>query len=237
VAGAVVVAVTTAVAAGGAVRRGLRAVEPSFLPPALHPRRLVAVGLRPVARLGHGWRERVLADVVVRLDAALPVVVDVAMRRLQPTELVRRYVDLDELVGTVDLDAVAKRLDVQAVVARVDLDEAAARLDVEAILDRIDLTDTVLNRVDLEAVVTAVLAEVDVAALVEQALDELDLPEIIRESTGTMASETVRSVRMRGVGADEAVNRVVDRLLLRRGRPATGGPATGGPATGGTVPG
>ena len=170
---------------------------------------VVRVATRPLLRAGGGVRRRIVREV----DAWLPLLVDRA---------VRRYVDLDALVETVDLDAVAARLDVEAVVARVDLDEVATRLDVEAVLDRLDLTETVLSRVDLKRVVDTVLAQVDLPALVEDVLDQIDLPEIIRDSTGTMASETVRSVRMQGVSADQAVARAVDRLRLRR-RPAPGG--------------
>jgi hypothetical protein len=49
-------------------------------------------------------------------------------------------------------------------------------------------------------------------------LAEIDLPEIIRESTGAMASDTVRGVRMQTISADDAVGRAVDRLRLRRAR-------------------
>ena len=164
---------------------------------------VVAWGARPFLDAGRSVRRRVVTEV----DAWLPFVVDAA---------VRRYLDLDGLVGTVDLDAIAGRLDVEAVIARVDLDAVAERIDVEAILDRLDLTDTVLTRVDMKRVIEHVLAQMDLPVLVEGVLDEIDLPEIIRDSTGTMASETVRGVRMQGVTADEAVSRVVDRLLLRR---------------------
>ena len=169
---------------------------------------IVAAGARPFLRAGRTWRLRVVREV----DHVLPLLVDLA---------VRRYVDLDGLVSTVDVDAVAERLDVEPVIARVDVDAIAARIDVEAVLDRLDLTATVLDRVDMRAVVDGVLQQVDVAGLVEEVLDEIDLPEIIRESTGTMASDTVRSVRLQGVNADEAVTRVIDRLLLRR-RPVPG---------------
>lgn len=164
---------------------------------------LVAWGTRPFLDAGRAVRERVVGEV----DVLLPFLVNAA---------VRRYVDLDGLVATVDLDAVAGRLDVEAVIARVDLDAVAERIDVEAILDRLDLTGTVLTRVDMKLVIDHVLAQMDLPVLVEGVLDEIDLPEIIRDSTGTMASETVRGMRMQGVNADEAVTRVVDRLLLRR---------------------
>jgi hypothetical protein len=108
----------------------------------------------------------------------------------------------------VDLDAVASRLDVDAV---------AQRLDVEAVLNRLDLTQVVLQRVDLDLLVREVLDHLDLAALAAEVIDAVDLPEIIRDSTGSMASETVMGARMQGIAADETVARVRDRLLLRRG--------------------
>ncbi|HSE10672.1 MAG TPA: hypothetical protein VLB29_18555, partial [Nocardioidaceae bacterium] len=157
------------------------------------------------------------------------------------TDMVLRYVDLDEVVAGVDLDSAAARLDVDSVVRRADVDAVVDRVDVEAILDRLDLTSVVLERVDLDAVLGAVLdrldltavvlervdlaavidealAKVDLVGIAEEVIDGVDLPEIIRESTGSMASDTVRGVRMQGIVADEAVGRAVDRLLLRRGR-------------------
>ena len=98
------------------------------------------------------------------------------------------------------------------------MDAVARRLDLDAVLERLDLTSIVLRRVDLEAIVEAVLADIDLVGLAEEVIDAIDLPEIIRESTGSMASDTVRGARMQGITADEAVARAMDRLLLRRGR-------------------
>ena len=85
-------------------------------------------------------------------------------------------VDLDGLVATVDLDAVAEKLDVEAVIGRVDLDEVAQQIDIEKILDRLDLTSTVTTRVDLKRIIDEVLATMDLPALVEEVMDEIDLP-------------------------------------------------------------
>jgi hypothetical protein len=101
---------------------------------------------------------------------------------------------------------------------KVDVNAIARRLDIEAVLDRMDLTSTVLRRVDLVKVVDAVLDQMDLIALANEIIEGVDLPEIIRDSTGTMASETVNGVRMQGIGADQAVGRAVDRLLLRHTR-------------------
>jgi hypothetical protein len=66
--------------------------------------------------------------------------------------------------------------------------------------------------------VDAALAQVDLIALANEVIDGVDLPEIIRESTGSMASDTVRGARMQGIEADQAVARAMDRLLLRHTR-------------------
>jgi hypothetical protein len=88
---------------------------------------------------------------------------------------------------------VLQRADLTALVIRyVDLDQVVARIDVNA----------VARRIDLDVLLAAV-----------------DLPEIIRESTGTLASDTVRRARMRGIAADEAVDQVRKWLLRRDVRP------------------
>jgi hypothetical protein len=103
---------------------------------------------------------------------------------------------------------------------------------VERVLRQLDLTAVVKRHVDLDALVAdvdadAVIERLDLVGLAEQVLDAIDLPGIIRESTGTMASETVREMRLRTIGADEAVARIADKILLRlrRGSARTpGGP-------------
>ena len=95
-----------------------------------------------------------------------------------------------------------------------------------AALDQLDLSQLVLERVDFGRVIDAalqqvdltqvVMGQVDLVAVAEYVVAEIDLPEIIRASTGSVASETVRGLRMQGVGADQAVTRIVDRVLFRR---------------------
>jgi hypothetical protein len=82
------------------------------------------------------------------------------------------------------------------------------------------VVEEVVARIDLDAII----ARIDLTALAEEVIEGIDLPEIIRESTGTVASEVVRGVRMQSIDADEAVARVVDRLFLRRRRRATDAP-------------
>lgn len=120
------------------------------------------------------------------------------------------------VLDEIDLDQVAARVDLDAIVERVDLDAVAARIDVDAIARRIDV-DAVVGRVDLDAIV----ARIDVPGLTEQVIDEVDLGEIIRESSSTMASETVDALRVQGMRVDGLVSRIVDRMLLRDGQRQT----------------
>jgi hypothetical protein len=104
---------------------------------------------------------------------------------------VRRVVGA--LLSTVDLTELVR--------AHVDLDTVAAGLDVDAVVARADL-DAAVARIDLEG-------------LARQVIDAVDLPEIVRRSTGSLTSETVRSARTEAMHADDAVTGLVDRLLRR----------------------
>ena len=227
-------------------------LRPRWAPDRLQPGRwLDAVGREGEARLA-----ALRAELSRRLDALVPLVLDEVLRRADLTDVVLRYLDLDRAVSAVDLDAAAARLDVSAVIDRVDLTSVVLeqvdldalitavldrvdltavvlrRVDLDAlitaVLDRVDLTAVVLRRVDLDALISAVLDRVDLIPLAEEVIEGVNLPEIIRESTGTMASDTVQGVRMQGIVADEAVGRVVDRLLLRRAHRSTRAPTTPG---------
>jgi hypothetical protein len=160
-------------------------------------------GMRPVSLAGRAadaWRaERpgALRSAQAARDVVVPAAVDVALAPLDLTRLVVDRVDL----ATVVTDA----------------------------LDELDLTQLVLDRVDLGRLADAVVASmdltevardhVDLVSLAQEVIEAIDLPEIIRESTGSVASDTVRSIRMQSIGADEGVQRIVDRVILwRRGR-------------------
>jgi hypothetical protein len=135
-------------------------------------------------------------------------------------------IDLDEVVARVDLDRIVDRINLNQIAARIDLDEIVRRIDIDAIAERIDL-DAIVTRIDLDAIVArvdldAILARVDLPGLTEQVIDEVDLGEIIRESSSTMASETVDALRVLGMRVDGLVSRIVDRVLLRQGQRQTG---------------
>src|SRR6478609_8963353 len=166
-----------------------------------------------------------LTDIVVDhvdLDAVVSSVdLDRALSRVDIDAIVSR-VDIDAIVSRVDVDAIVERLDIDGIVARVDIDAIAARIDLDAILDRVDV-NAVAQRLDLDAVV----GRLDLIGLAEYVVEEIDLPGIIQSSSGAMASEGMREVRWQGVGADERVAHVVDRMLRRRPRaPGPGLPAT-----------
>ncbi len=99
-----------------------------------------------------------------------------------------------EVGSRVDLTPLVRQVvDLDVLVAGVDIDAIAERLDVQAVIDRVDLV-----------------------AIVETVLAEMDLPEIIRVSTGSVASGTVRGMRMQSMSGDEAVTRALHRLRERR---------------------
>jgi hypothetical protein len=127
------------------------------------------------------------------------------------TELIRSHVDLqaiardvdfNALVEGLDVDALADRVDMSALVRRIDANELAERIDVDAIARRIDL-DTLIRRLDL-------------AQIASEVIEELDLADLVRDAAAETTSEGVRTVRLRGVDADRAVRRAVDRVLSRR---------------------
>jgi hypothetical protein len=177
----------------------------------------------------------VAGDVVVNM-IDLDQLVAIALQRMDLQQLALNALarlDVDALVGsamdTIDiprlLERVANENDlspvVEDVVRQMDLGEV-----VRLALDQIDLTELVLTRVDLRRVIDTALDQIDLTALVlervdlaevaESVMDDIDLPEIIRDSTESMAAETIHGVRLRGVDADRAVSRFVDRLLVRR---------------------
>jgi hypothetical protein len=195
---------------GAALGLGLEAQRRSLLVTAalgarLSPLRAVACPAVAVARtpLAAAWR---------RLDLdgwALRGLSEQRRNRQDAAEVARA------LVGSVAA-AVLDEVDVDAVVARVDLDRIAERIDVDAIAARIDL-DAVIARLDIDAVV----ARVDLPGLTERVIDELDIGELIRESSGTMATETADALRLQSMRADRLLSRVVDHLLRRQGERQT----------------
>jgi hypothetical protein len=151
-----------------------------------------------------------LDEVVARVD------LDRVVARIDLNQIAAR-IDLDAIVERIDVGAIVERVDVGAIVEQVDVDAIAGRIDLDAVASRIDL-DAIVARVDLDAIVS----RIDIAGLTEQVIDEVDLGEIIRESSSTMATETVDALRVQGMRVDGLVSRIADRILFRQGERQTG---------------
>ena len=179
-----------------------------------------------------GWAARGLAEqrraqegAVRAVRALTAALVAAVLNEIDLDQVVAR-VDLDRIVDRINPNQIAARIDLDEIVDRVDIDAIAERIDLDAIVRRIDL-DAIVGRIDLDAVVArvdidAILARVDLPGLTEQVIDEVDLGEIIRESSSTMASETVDALRVQGMRVDGLVSRIVDRVLQREGQRQTG---------------
>ena len=166
----------------------------------------VAVGAGLIAGAGVGAAGRLAARFVRPVASVVlhPPLVPAAWHPARGVDALARLGGQERASARRDLDRMVTALVpvvVEEVVARIDLDAIAQQIDIDAIIPRIDLVE-----------------------LAEEVIEGIDLPEIIRESTGTVASEVVRGVRMQSIGADEAVARVVDRLFQRRRRRTTDAP-------------
>jgi hypothetical protein len=163
--------------------------------------------------------------VVARVD------IDAVLAGLDLNAIAARL-DLDELVAHVDVARILDRVDLDAIVERVDLDRIIDRVDIDRVLDRVDL-DAVVERVDVDKIAARldldpVIARADILGLARYVVEGIDLAALIRSSTGTVGAEVVRGVRASSADADQAVERIVDRLLLRRRPRRTGDPPGGG---------
>ena len=152
-----------------------------------------------------------------RIAAGLDV--DAVAARLDIDSVIER-VDLDGIAAGLDLNTLVEKVDVARVIDRVDLDEIVSRVDIDRVVATVDL-DRVIDRVDVDRVAARldldpVIERANVVAIARYVIEAIDLPELIRSSTASVTAETVRGVRDQGVDADRAVERVMDRLLLRR---------------------
>jgi hypothetical protein len=139
--------------------------------------------------------------------------------RRDPAGAARRVVGAPARAAAETLTAVVaelipralERIDLDAVLSRIDVNELVARVDIDRVLDSVD-PNRLLERVDIDDLVR----RVDAAALAREAMEGIDMGEVIRESTSTLGSDTVEAGRVQAMIADEAVTRVVDRVLRRR---------------------
>jgi antitoxin (DNA-binding transcriptional repressor) of toxin-antitoxin stability system len=193
---------------------GLPASAPSgSAPPADAPSGSVRTGFDAAVGAASIAAE-VAGDVVSRVAGGVVVVVSPVTRAGRP---VARLIPGDVLGhlarrGRAEQQVAATRL--------MSLLDAVVPGTVDAVLDRVDLNGVVRHRVDL-------------VGIADEVIEGIDLPEIIRKSTQGVATETVRDVRMQSIDADEAVSRLVDRLVPRRRRSARDQPARDQPVRGG----
>jgi hypothetical protein len=182
--------------------------------------------MRAAAGWLDGWSARGRSDQRAReavagrfLEAVVPRVAAAVIERVDLDAAVTR-VDLDAAVSRVDIGAIVDRVDIGAIVDRLDIDAIVAGVDVGAIVERIDI-DAIVARVDIDAIaarvdVQAIVDRLDLPTLTRTVMDEVDVGEIIRESTGSIGTETVDAIRYQGMNADRLVQRIVDRIMLRR---------------------
>lgn len=107
------------------------------------------------------------------------------------------------------VNGVVRELDVNAIVGQVDIDDLLTRIDIDALLTRIDM-DALLERVDVDGIIK----RVDLQAL----MADIGLQDIVRQSTGVLASDSVKLVRVRTMNGDVLFGRFVDRVLHRSPR-------------------
>jgi hypothetical protein len=219
------------------------ALHPPLVPERLHPGRAVDAltdrGREALTSTGSDLHQLVAAVVPVVVNEVLDSLdLDALIREQVDLDGIVATVDIDAIVAQVDVAAIVSRIDINAIVAQVDIDAIVAQVDIDAIVDRLDIDsivkgidlDAIAERIDIERIVArvnidaivagvdmnAIIGRIDLAGIAEDVINEIDLPEIIRDSTGTMASQVVREARMQSIDADEAVARLVDKVLRRR---------------------
>lgn len=98
------------------------------------------------------------------------------------------------------VNGVVRELDINSIVEQVDIDALLTRIDMDALLERVDV-DGIIKRVDLQALMA-----------------DIGLQDIVRQSTGVLASDSVKLVRVRTMNGDVLFGRFVDRVLHRSPR-------------------
>jgi hypothetical protein len=127
---------------------------------------------------------------------------------------------IDAIVASVDIDSLLDRVDVEGIIDRVDVDKIVGRVDVEKIIDRVDV-EKIIDRVDVDQIVARVdvqqiMGRVDIAPMAGEIMEVVDIGAIVRQSTGSITGDAIDGGRVTAMRLDGFVDRVVDRILLRR---------------------
>jgi hypothetical protein len=181
----------------------------------LPPIRLAGSRLEDVLqRLDASWgdgRPRREEAASAFIQSLMTEIVDATLDHMDLTSLALERIDVDRFLDAMDLNSLIDRVDIDRALERIDLNEVVARIDIERIVARVDV-DELAAKVDLEAMIE----RLELPKIAEEVIDELDVGELIRDSTGSMATETVEGIRIQGMNADRFVSRLVDRAFGRR---------------------
>jgi hypothetical protein len=131
---------------------------------------------------------------------------DARLAAMSPVPGTNRIEHLAQAVAERVVTLVMDAIDVDAILARIDVNAIVQRVDVDALLDRVDV-EKLVERVDVQKIID----QVDIDALVEHT----EIGTIIAHSTSGVASEALDVVRAQGVGLDDFVARLVNRILRR----------------------
>lgn len=133
-------------------------------------------------------------------------------------------IDVNALLDRIDMDRLVSRIDVSAIVSQVDVNDLVGKVDVQAIIDRVDI-DGIISKVDLNALldridIDVLLDRIDINELVsrvdmDRIMSETELGAIIAQSTTGVASEALDAVRRQGVGLDNVVAALANRVMRR----------------------
>jgi hypothetical protein len=154
-------------------------------------------------RATEGYLER-WSDVAEAEQARNRALVAEFVRRLSP-ELATA------VVAQLDIDSLVAELPIDAIIAGVDIDALLDRVDVEKIIDRVDVNG-IVGRVDVQAI----MARVDIAPMADEIISEVDIGAIVRQSTGSITGDAVDGGRLTAMRVDGFIDKVVDKILLRR---------------------
>ena len=197
---------------------------------------------RPLSREGEEVRERIEEEAGPAAQKVMRQVTPGVVEAVGINEVLAA-IDVDALLDRIDIGRLVDRIDVSAIVAKVDVNELISNVDVQGIIERVDVQgiiervdiDALLESVDLNALLSrldldAVLSKVDINALVQRLdMDALvantELGSIIAQSTSGVASEALDVVRSQGVGMDNFIGRLANRMMRRDPAELPAGPA------------
>ena len=196
---------------------GRLVMHPPLLDERLHPARVVEA----LAGRGHLARTSAGADLNRIIAAVVPPVVDEVLDSLDLTALVRKRVNIDALVSTVDIAAIIDRMDIDAILRQVDIDGIARQVDIDAIVSKVDI-DAIARQVDIDAIVSkvdidAIVSEVDIDAIakridVDAIVERIDIDTVVNRVD---VDAIVRRLDLVGL-AEEVVNGIDLPEIIRQ---------------------